>query len=273
MITVSIVVYKVSLEELAKCLESLQSPSVDRVYVIDNAQEQRVHDFCQKWPHVEYIDSPNVGYGAAHNLALRRVMAEGQATYHLVINSDVYFDPQVLESIVSYMDIHAEVGQLHPRVTYPDGRLQYTVRLLPTPLNVMGRYFLPKKLIRKMDDRYTLAQWDHASAANVAYHQGSFLFFRLSALQEVGLFDERFFMYPEDIDITRRMHQHYQTLYWPEVSVVHAHRAQSYHSFRLFRIHAWNMVKYFNKWGWVFDVERQRVNRLLLSQLFGDQNR
>ena len=80
------------------------------------------------------------------------------------------------------------------------------------------------------------------------------------------MFDERFFMYPEDIDITRRMHSKYRTMYWPNVSVVHAHRAASYKSTRMLKIHIVNMVKYFNKWGWFFDSERRKVNREILKE-------
>lgn len=93
------------------------------------------------------------------------------------------------------------------------------------------------------------------------------MFFRLSAFDKVGLFDERYFMYPEDIDITRRMHKYYRTMYWPKVSVVHAHRAASYKSKKMLKIHMENMVKYFNKWGWFFDKERSEWNKKLLKEL------
>ena len=119
----------------------------------------------------------------------------------------------------------------------------------------------------KMDRLYTLQFWDHRTSANVAYHQGSFMFFRVGAFKHVGLFDERYFMYPEDIDITRRMHKCYKTMYWPEVQIVHAHRAASYKSKKMLKIHIWNMIKYFNKWGWLFDKERKMWNQQLLRDL------
>jgi GT2 family glycosyltransferase len=93
------------------------------------------------------------------------------------------------------------------------------------------------------------------------------MFFRLSALEKVGLFDERFFLYPEDIDITRRMHKYFRTMFWPSVSIVHAHRAASYKNSKMLLIHMWNMVKYFNKWGWFFDRERKAWNNEVLREL------
>ena len=84
---------------------------------------------------------------------------------------------------------------------------------------------------------------------DVPYLSGSFMLLRTSALKEVGLFDERFFMYPEDIDLTRRIGAKYRTIFYPEVSVIHHHEKASYKSVKLLIIHVWNIMKYFWKWG------------------------
>jgi len=266
MITVSIVTYKTQPEELRTCLASLRTPSVSTIYIVDNSQQEYIRDFCRDYPNVVYIGSANIGYGGAHNIAIRKAMEQG-SRYHLVLNSDVYFKPDVLDKIAAYMDGHEDVAQVQPYVTFPNGELQYTVRLLPSPANLIFRRFLPKRIGEKMDYRYTLQFWNHQTPANVAYHQGSFMFFRVESFKKVGLFDERYFMYPEDIDITRRMHKLYKTMYWPEVTIVHAHRAASYKSKKMLKIHIWNMIKYFNKWGWLFDKERKEWNRQLLNEL------
>lgn len=262
-LTVSIVTYHTDPDELSLCLESLRSEAVERIYVVDNSACQgdtRVRDLVRDYGGVEYIPSENVGYGRAHNEAIRRAMEAG-ARYHLVLNSDVRFDAGILQRLVSVMDGRPEVGQLQPRVEYPDAELQYTVRRLPTPLDVFGRRFLPASWMRRRNDRYLLKDVDHFREFNPAYHQGSFMLLRMEALREVGLFDERFFMYPEDIDLTRRMHRRYETLYYPRERIVHDHRAGSYHSLRLLRIHVVNMIRYFNKWGWFHDPERRKWNR------------
>jgi GT2 family glycosyltransferase len=93
------------------------------------------------------------------------------------------------------------------------------------------------------------------------------MFFRTSALETIGFFDEIFFMYPEDIDITRRMHRIYKTMYYPEVSIIHAHTAESYKNLKMFFIHILNIIKYFNKWGWFFDKERREINKKVLREL------
>jgi GT2 family glycosyltransferase len=100
----------------------------------------------------------------------------------------------------------------------------------------------------------------------VPYLSGCFMFLRVAALKKVGLFDERFFMYPEDIDLTRRMYKEFKTVFYPEVEITHQHARESYKSLKLFYIHIVNMIRYFNKWGWFFDKERRIVNQRVISQ-------
>lgn len=266
MITISIVTYKTETEELQKCLNSLQSEMVSKIYIIDNSRQNYLDDFCKGKNKVEYIPNENVGYGAAHNIGIRKAIADG-SNYHLVLNSDVYFKSEVLEKIVDYMEANPDIAMVQPNIIYPDGRMQYTCRLLPTPANLIFRRFLPSRIVEHMNNRYMLKFFDHKREMNIPYHQGSFLFFRTKCFEKVGLFDERFFMYPEDIDITRRMHKYYRTMFWPGGTVIHAHRAASYKSRKMLKIHMWNMCKYFTKWGWVFDKERKNWNKQLLKEL------
>lgn len=269
MITISIVTYKTDLEELAKCLDSLASPLVSTIYIVDNSKMKAIEEFCQKFPNVMYIGSDNVGYGAGHNKALRRVLG-ASVKYHLVLNSDVYFDPGILDKIVEYMDAHEDVGQLIPNTVYPDGRLQYVCRLLPTPLNLIFRRFLPKCMAEMMDKRFLLKDYTRVDEMDIPFLLGSFMFFRVECFKKVGLFDESIFMYMEDIDITRRMHKYYKTIFWPMVTIVHAHKAASYKNSKMLKIHMKSAIQYFNKWGWLFDKERTRWNKQVLAAVTRD---
>jgi GT2 family glycosyltransferase len=100
----------------------------------------------------------------------------------------------------------------------------------------------------------------------VPYLSGCFMLLRTSALIDVGLFDERFFMYPEDVDLTRRIAARYETIFFPHVSVYHEHGAASRKSLKMFAVHFFNMVRYFNKWGWLVDPGRRELNRKTLAQ-------
>lgn len=268
MTTVSIVTYKTDTEELGRCLDSLTSERISKIYIVDNSRMKYLEEFCKGLRNVQYIPNENVGYGAAHNIAIKAALNTG-SQYHLVLNSDVYFTPNAIDKLVEYMEKEGnkDIAQVQPNIVFPDESMQYTCRLLPTPANLIFRRFLPKSMVEGMNFRYMLKMFDHKTELNVPYHQGSFMFFRTLCFEKVGLFDERFFMYPEDIDITRRMHKHYRTMFWPGVTVVHAHRAASYKSKKMLKIHMTNMIKYFNKWGWLFDKERSQWNKQLLNEL------
>ena len=205
-------------------------------------------------------------YGAGHNIAIQEAMDLG-ATYHVVVNPDIYFETGVLEKLVSFMNLHKNVGQIMPKVYYPNGELQYLCKLIPTPFDLMFKRFLPSSIVERRMIKFQLRFTKYNKIMNVPYLSGCFMFFRISALQDIGLFDERFFMYPEDIDITRRMHEKYMTIFFPEVSIVHAHAAASKTNKRMLKIHILNMIKYFNKWGWLFDLKRRNINKRVLGEL------
>jgi len=258
MVTASIVTYHTDCGELEKCLRTLVRGCVSQVYVIDNAAEAPVEAICRRFG-VEYVANRNSGYGAAHNIAIRKALDAG-TDYHLVMNSDIEFDPSLPATLAAYMDSRAEVGQVQPSIICPDGRPQYSCRLLPTPFDLILRRFLPGCMFKARRRKYLLAGVDHSREFDCAYQQGSFMFIRAGALKEVGLFDERFFMYPEDIDLSRRIAERYRVRYWPGGTVVHRHRAASYRSWRMLAVHIVNMCRYFNKWGWLFDRGRRDMN-------------
>ena len=150
-----------------------------------------------------------------------------------------------------------------PRVVNPDGSQQYLAKRLPSPMDVFGRRFLPACLIARRNRRYELRDRDLSRPINAPYLSGCFMFLRTKSAVEAGLFDERYFMYPEDIDLTRTIHRHYLTLYYPAWTIVHDHAQASYKNKHMLRIHIQNMCRYFNKWGWFFDRERRLFNKNL----------
>lgn len=264
-VTVSIVTHRTPVRQLWKAIRCvLRSDAVRMVYIVDNSPTDSLRAELKDAERVTYEHVENRGYGAGHNLAIRRALESG-ARYHLVMNADVCWDGDVIGAIVEKMEKSPDTGILMPRTQYPDGALQLTARRLPTPWDVFAKRFLPKALIRSRMKRYLLADADHSQTIDSPYLLGSFLFFRTEAIRAEGMFDERFFMYPEDIDITRRFHRNWRTILWPGATIIHEHAAASRRSMRMLRIHIVNMIRYFNKWGWFMDRERRRFNRRLDS--------
>ncbi|MCH5241720.1 MAG: glycosyltransferase family 2 protein [Muribaculaceae bacterium] len=266
MITASIVVHKSPEKQLSTALESLEKSSVDKIYVIDNSPEDQLRDISEKYSKVQYLKVDNNGFGAGHNIAIKEAL-RNNTSFHLIMNADVWWEGDIIKPIYDFMKENPEVGMVSPKTFYPNGELQYTCRMLPSPVDMFLRGFLPDKLKGKRNKKYLLEDFDHNHSLNCPYLLGSFMFFRTEALREVGLFDERFFMYPEDIDITRRIHEKWETIYWPKVSIIHEHQQASKKSIKMFWIHFTNMVKYFNKWGWFYDAKRKKYNKQLIGSI------
>lgn len=261
--TVSIVAYRSTAEELAPLLESVLAAEPLAFYIVDNASDPALAGaLAERYPSVTYIASENRGFGAGHNTAIRRAMDAG-SDVHFVVNPDVSFRHGTLETIVAFMDGSPDVGMLMPETVGADGEPQRNCKLVPTPADLIFRRFLPRSWIRRRTERFEMRGFDFTRPRVVPYLCGCFLAFRTAALRDTGLFDERFFMYPEDIDITRRMYSsgRWRPVFFPGARVVHAHAAASYRSWRMLGVHCVNMARYFNKWGWFFDAERRRINR------------
>lgn len=264
MITASLVIYHNSRREINTLLESVLRSPIDKLYIIDNSRHDLYRTLEQRSPRICYIHNINDGYGAAHNIAMREAIRL-RAKYHIVINPDIYFSEGTIEALAEYMDSHKDIGWVMPKILYPSGEVQHLCKLLPTPYDLIIRRFLPSRLLGRVRDKFNPKISDRE--LNIPYLSGCFMFLRVSALRKVGLFDERFFMYGEDLDLSRRMHRQYKTIYYPGAAVVHAHRAESYHSGRMLWVHIENIAIYFNKWGWFFDSERRKVNKKVRREI------
>ena len=259
MINVSIVLYRHLPEQVAPLIETLiRSDKVATLYLIDNSpsKDERFEKFQAKY----IFNGKNIGYGAAHNIAIRQTI-DANVKYHLVVNPDIVLDNSILGEIDDFMNKNNDIGLLMPKVFFPNGEVQYLCKLLPAPFDLIFRRFLPEKWTEKRQYDFELRASGYDKQMNVPYLSGCFMFLRTETLKKVGLFDERFFMYPEDIDLSRRINRHFRTVFYPDVSIIHQHEQASYKNGKLLFIHITNMTKYFCKWGWIFDKERKDVNK------------
>ncbi|HWA35002.1 MAG TPA: glycosyltransferase family 2 protein [Cyclobacteriaceae bacterium] len=260
-ITASIVVYRNEIASVLKAAESfLASPLAGRLFIIDNSPTDSAKVSLQN-DQIEYIHTgSNLGYGRAHNIALRKCL--GSSDYHLVLNPDVFFAPDVIGKLYDFMEEHRPAGLVMPKVLYPNGTLQKLCKLLPTPFNLATRRFLPfsKLLLKSANDTYEMNFSHYNRVMNVPFLSGCFMFLRTSALKETGLFDERFFLYAEDTDLSRRIHRQFTTMFYPFAEIYHTHARGSYKNMKLTWFNFRSAVQYFNKWGWFFDEERRVIN-------------
>lgn len=263
MLNISIVLYHPNWEQEVRPLveELLRVKNLRKIYLLDNS-EVKSEALKEKNAQVRYMFmGTNLGYGKAHNVALRE-SAYYRTELHLVMNSDVRVKAEDIDAMHDWMLTQPQVGQLMPRVVGLEGKQQYLAKRLPSPMDVFGRRFLPAWLMARRNRRYELRDKDLTRPINAPYLSGCFMLLRTKAAVEAGLFDERYFMYPEDIDLTRTIHRNWLTLYYPEWTIIHAHARESYNKKHMLRIHIQNLCRYFHKWGWVFDKERYTFNNL-----------
>ena len=267
MINVSIVTYDTPLLDVLNATSTCAKSSVVMtIYIIDNSPKDILRQAVEGIEKVVYIFTPrNPGYGAAHNIGIGHSIAQGMRC-HLVLNADVIFDHSILEGMLNYVDINEHVGLIAPKMLYEDRGVQCNRKLLPTPMNMFLRAFFPKNYRSQLDDHFQMASFGYDEAFFVPYISGAFMFFKTSVFKKVGTFDERFFMYPEDIDLSRRTAQEFQVKFVPDFVIIHKYGGATRKSFRMFAIHAVNMCRYFNKWGWFFDKGRRDLNKRTLEQ-------
>lgn len=264
----SIVLFKNDREEIKKAIQCvLNTKHLSTLFLIDNSPTDNLKNLSNDC-RVEYIfNSKNIGFGAAHNISLKKSIHSG-AKYHLIMNPDISFDENALESIRNYMDHNLEVGVLMPKILSYDGQKQYLPKLLPSPWNLLIRKIpLPSFFKHKLLCKYELRLLPDDKPSQVAIISGCFAFFRIETLKTIGFFDEKYFMYFEDFDISRRSIKHGYNMFYPEVSIYHGYDSGANKKFHLTKIFLKSAFTYFNKWGWFFDRDRIAINENVIKLL------
>jgi len=263
-LTASIVLYN-NPEEVKELVELFQGVELNKfLYLIDNSEKTNKDHFVS-FENVDYqFTGKNLGYGKGHNLAIEK--ARNLSKYHIILNPDISFEKGEIEKIYRFMEENSQYGHVMPRIIYPDGELQKLCKLLPTPMDMIRRRF-GRRLTSGIESNYELPEFKYNKVMEIPNLSGCFMFFRTSVLVELGGFDPRFFMYFEDVDLTRRSFNKSKSIFYPEATIIHKFRKESYKSKKMLYIHSKSAIQYFNKWGWFFDKERKRINNLVLEQI------
>lgn len=229
-LSVSVVSYRTP-ALLRQCLTALEHQRSDLdmdVTVIDNASGDGSADMvASRFAWVRLIrNDRNVGFGAAHNQSLH----SARGRYALVLNSDATPSPGALRTLVDFLDAHPSVGVAGPRLRYPDGTVQPSRRRFPSAATLfvestqLQRFSPDNRLLR----RYYVADRSDDEPQEVDWLIGACLCVRATAIEHVGLFDERFFMYSEELDWCRRFRAAgWRIAYVPEAEVSHLEGASS----------------------------------------------
>lgn len=266
-ITISIVLYNSDILEISKVIQSVYITDLSvKIFLIDNSPNDKLKELEDN-SRIEYIHNPsNPGFGAAHNIAIRKAMDMG-SNYHFIVNPDIYFESDVISAMVSFMKSDPSIGMMMPQILNLDGSIQYLPKLLPSPYSIFMRKFKkPKSVYDSFINRYELRSVPNERIYNAPVLSGCFTLLNLKAIAEVGMYDDAFFMYFEDWDLSRRVHEKYKTIYFPFASIYHGYDSGANRNGKLFRIFVKSAITYFNKWGWFFDSGRKKINEKALAQ-------
>lgn len=258
---VSVIIVNYRTRGLVKqCLKSIRraAPRLDyEVLVVDNDSKDGLPALVrERFPETRLFALPeNVGFAAGNNVAMRK--AKGR--YVFVLNPDTMLEIGALEAMVAAMDADPRIGVLAPRLMHPDGTRQESVHRFPTPwIPVYRRTPLGRLPQAKAElDRYAMRDVSVDRTMEVDWVEGAAMFVRRAAIEEVGMFDERFFVYFEDADWCRRFWaKGWKVVYFPEAAILHYHRRESADASwflapltnKVSRIHIASAYKYFMKW-------------------------
>lgn len=272
-ISCSVVSFNNDTAQIARVLGSVaasEGAADIAMYLMDNSPSDQLASTARDFG-AAYMHLPkNLGFGSAHNVAIRASLAQGCA-YHLVLNPDIHFDGGVIQSLVEYMDQHPDIGMIMPGIRYPDGQTQHLCKLLPHPMDLFMRRFCPA-LYRRSGrlSRYEMHDTGYDKIMDVPALSGCFMLLRTAVLRQAGMFDEGYFMYLEDVDLSRRFGRVSRTVYFPQVFIAHEYSKSSYKETKLLLFHIRSALRYFNKWGWFLDNERDLINRAALKKINSD---
>lgn len=252
-VLITLVNYKTT-DLLLKCLESIRQQEIQmeyRIVVIDNnSQDDGMERVKAAYPEVVVIENgTNNGYAIAVNQAVRLF----ESDYILLLNPDIEVKSGAIEALVNFMDATPDAGISGGKLFYPDGTLQYSCRTFFTlPVILYRRTFLGKLFPESpVLTRHLMADWDHNSVRDVDWVLGACMMIRRSALKDVGLMDERFFLYFEDVDWCYRMKKGgWRVCYIPQAEMIHHHRRESAKGMnRTLFFHIMSMFHFYDKWG------------------------
>jgi GT2 family glycosyltransferase len=254
-VSASLVLYKNDPDMVRQAVISLlNTPVKVSLSVIDNSPTSDLSAIFSalKSFDVNYYfnNSKNIGFGKAHNLILNQ---EKQSDYHLILNPDVYFEPDTIIKLIDHLEKNQDIGLIQPKILYPSGEIQYLCKRYPSVLIFFARRFMPQKLQNLFKDRldwYEMRETQYNQVMDVPYLSGCFMLFRKNYLDEIGYFDDKIFMYLEDADITIRMAQKYRSVFYPYAQIYHHWARGSHKSLRLTLVTIQSAIYFFNKHGW-----------------------
>ncbi|MBP2098398.1 glycosyltransferase family 2 protein [Enterococcus rivorum] len=255
-IIISIVTYNSRhiFEILDNLVMELKEDSRYSVHIYDNGSEANYLEKMKTYEPFVTIHSAkdNLGFGYGHN----KVFEKANSKYGFIFNPDVLATKEVLDNLVKMIQADENLAAVCPKVLNEDGTTQHLVRRKLDVFDYMLR-FVPFKIVKRLFNKrlsyYECRDLSESELTYIKMGSGCMMLIDIGKFNQIGGFDERFFMYFEDNDLCLRFGEEgYKILYTPFETVVHLYEKGAHKSAKLFKVFIESMIKFFNKWGWRF---------------------
>jgi hypothetical protein len=247
-ISASIVIYDEKEEILKKVIDSFLNIELEKeLIIVDNSKKMLLKEFCESFNDTKYIFSDsNLGFARGHNLALKSKSIKSKI--HLVLNPDIFFNGIDITQFLIWMSSCNKISLALPLVYNIDGTRQEVIRNIPTPLTLFKRYFNLFGIFDRFIAKDEYKNCIFKEITEIPFAHGCFMAFPTKTFEELKGFDERFFIYMEDVDIFIRAKEFGKTVVNPDFKIYHRYRKGSSKSIKLFILHCISAVKFFIKY-------------------------
>lgn len=229
-------------------INSIPEEFTYKIYLVDNNSSDETIEIIRRIEgNIEIVEMGiNKGFGYGHNAVMDRINSE----YHFIVNPDIIIENEnQIRKMIYFLENNNDVGLLSPLMLNTDLSIQYLCKRNPSVFDMLIRR-ISSSLFTKRQDRYVMKKTGYDKIMKIDYAPGSFMVFRTEVFKKMNGFDDRFFMYLEDADITRRVNQISKAIFFPEARVIHAWERSAYKNCKFAIILVQSMIIYFNKWGW-----------------------
>lgn len=253
-VSIAIVFYNPSKENISQAINNINFLNTINFidfsfFLIDNASEKNELSE-ENFNHIKNVTiiklRNNNGFGAGHNSVLGKLHSD----FHIIMNPDVSIkDLSGFVKAIDYLESHNDVAMISPLVkNQSDGKIQYLNRKLPTVFDLLIRFLGPSFFKTRQDEFVKRSHgYDHIQKEENA--TGSFMIIRTKVFKQVNGFDTNFFMYFEDTDLTRRVSEVGDVVFFPNFTIIHGWKRENHSLKGIFPMLS-SMITYFNKWGW-----------------------
>ena len=187
----------------------------------------------------------NGGFGTGHNTVLPLMSSD----FHFILNPDILLQSDVLCGMADWLAQHPQAVMARPALTFPDGTPQVLPLQKCSALALVYRQLPQLSFLKGFNDRYVMADADLSKPTEIEFCTGSFSAVRTDVLRDIGGFDEQYFMYVEDADLTQKARQKGSVYLLPQFTAIHAWHRAPHTDGSHFKMQLKSMLRYFGKWG------------------------